>query len=81
MSKKSKQTSEQVGRNIAGMMCANDKAMIDFLLLMEPSLTREELEKAATEGKLWSHEFNGVDTRVSEANEGASAPSKESEAC
>jgi len=63
------------------MMCANDKAMIDFLLLMEPSLTREELEKAAAAGTLWSHEFNGVDTRVSEANEGANAPSKESEGC
>ena len=70
MSKKDKRTSEQVGRNIAGMMVSNDKAMIDFLLLIEPTLTREELEKAASEGTLWSQQFDGANTRVSEANEG-----------
>ena len=60
MSNKDKRVSEQVGRNIAGMMVGNDKAMIDFLLMIEPSLTREELEKAASEGKLWSQEFDGA---------------------
>lgn len=60
MSKKDKRISDQVGRNIAGMMCANDKAMIDFLLMIEPTLTREELEKAASENKLWVQEFDGA---------------------
>ena len=56
--KQMKKMQGYAGKSIANMMVGNDKAMVDFLLMVEPTLKREDLEKAVVDGTLWSHEFD-----------------------
>lgn len=56
--KQVKKLQKYADKNIASMMISNPQAMIDFLLLIEPTLKREDLERANENGTLYSQSFD-----------------------